>query len=96
MEKWEYLTHYLWANIDAQGVKEYIKKTWPDFEQKKYMPESLIPFLNSLGEQGWELIHIEPIQGIGNNYDIETKFAAAGNRSFSNMFFCVFKRRKGG
>lgn len=35
----------------------------------KYTPEALIPQLDALGDQGWELVHIKPVHR-GDNADV--------------------------
>lgn len=91
MEQWEYWTGFLWADIATTGVKEYLKNRWPDWKPPKYAPQTMIPELNSFGEKGWELVHMEPVR-IGSNYDV----ASDGELGiyYSNIYFCVFKRRK--
>jgi hypothetical protein len=94
MEKWEYLTEFAWANIDTKGVREYLKQRWPDWTPRQYTPESMIPLLNDRGKEGWELVHMEPVRQVGKNQDI--KFQSGGEISstdWSNVYFCVFKRR---
>ena len=92
-EKWEYLTQFVWASIDNQGAQEYMQRTWPNREPAKYAPETMIPKLNSLGAQGWELVHMEPIGAVGKNRDVGFVAGEAMPR-WSNAYFCVFKRRK--
>jgi hypothetical protein len=92
MEKWEYWTGFLWANIENEGARELIKKRWPDWKNPpKYAPQTMIPALNNFGEQGWELVHMEPVAGVvGVNYDM----AFFDKAEWSNAYFCVFKCRK--
>jgi len=90
MEKWEYWTGFLWANIESEGAREFIKKRWPDWKNPpKHAPQTMIPKLNNFGEEGWELVHMEPVALVGGSYDI-----LFGGPDWSNAYFCVFKRRK--
>ncbi len=95
MEKWEYLTDFVVADITNEGVKEFLQeqKFWTLGKNlPKYAPQTMIPHLNRWGEQGWELVHIEPVK-IGNNFDISLD-SSGGINSYTNIYFCVFKRRK--
>jgi hypothetical protein len=90
MEKWEYLTEFVWANTSNPGWEEYRKQNWPKFAPKQFAPETMIPELNKWGNEGWELVSMEPLpSGIGQSFDLSG--TASG---YSNIYFCVFKRRK--
>lgn len=93
VEKWEYLTQFLTADVEAEGVREELRRLWPSWEPRRYSPQALIPKLNRFGEQGWELVSIEPVT-IGTNDDVLTHHAT-GIAHWSNVYFCTFKRRKG-
>ena len=91
IEKWEYLTEFVSADIQNEGVKSFLQKKWPNWKNPpQFTAETMIPRLNGWGEQGWELVNMEPVL-IGNNADVN--FARTGN-FYSNVYFCVFKRRK--
>lgn len=87
-EKWEYLTMFLEAKV-TKDLKSYIKDNF-DKKAKKHSPESLIPELNKLGLEGWELISMEPVAQVGGKEDI---LISGEDRKWSHAFFCVFKRR---
>lgn len=92
MEHWEYLPTFIEANAQDKEVKEYLKRRMPDVKRPpRYAPESMMPQLNELGEQGWELVHMEPVARVGKKGDV--LFESIG-RQWSNVYFCVFKRRK--
>lgn len=88
VEQWEYWTCFLWA--DAREQKEYLRQRWPDWQPRKYSPEALMPELNKFGEDGWELVHMQPVKE-GINRDV---LITAGVMHWSHAYFCVFKRRK--
>lgn len=91
MERWEYLTEFVRANIETKGIKEFLRQRWPDWKNPpKFTPETMIPRLDARGEQGWELVHMEPVAGVGNNGDVHFTGAAY---QWSHVYFCVFKRR---
>lgn len=89
-ERWEYMTEFLMAELNGQGVKEYLKQRFPGFEPAKHSPQTMIPRLNHLGEAGWELVHMQPVLLIGSNQDV---FWANDSQKFGHTYFCVFKRR---
>jgi len=94
MEKWEYLTEFIRANIENEGVKAFLQEKYTNWKNPpKYAPQTMIPYLNKRGEQGWELIHIEPVR-IGDNYDISLDFQGGAHGNYTNIYFSVFKRRK--
>ena len=91
-EQWEYWTGFFYAKIDERGVKEHLQQRWPNFQPSKFSPETMIPTLNAMGKEGWELIQMEPVAGVGRNADVLFKGRELAN-SWSNSYFCVFKRR---
>ena len=91
IEKWEYWTGYLHASITNAGVRDFLRKTMPDWANPpKFTPEAMIPDLNMMGDQGWELVHMQPVVVAGSDGDI---FFPAGAPAWSHAYFCVFKRR---
>ena len=92
MEKWEYLTEFVWADIKTEGVKEFLKQSWPNWKKpSRFTPETMIPQLNARGEQGWELVHMEPVQDVANDGMV---LFFGSKCDHSNVYFCVFKRRR--
>lgn len=86
MEEWEYWTGILEANIDSEGVRDFIQKRWPDWKKPPiFAPQTLMPTLNEFGKKGRELMHIESVH-TNRNGGIE----AGGG---TGVYFCVFKRR---
>jgi hypothetical protein len=88
MEQWEYFTTFLEANAKDKDVQQFIEQTF-DKKPKRHSPEAMIPDLNKLGIQGWELIHMEPVPRVGGKEDVQFD-----SNSWSSVYFCVFKRRK--
>jgi hypothetical protein len=92
MEKWEYLTTYLYADIEKKGAREFIRQRWPNWTKPpKFAPPAMIPELNTFGEEGWELVYMQPVAGIGDNGDV---YFPGESYRYSNAYFCVFKRQK--
>lgn len=91
MEQWEYFPTFIEANARDKGIKSYLQQRVPDLKKPpRYMPESMMPKLNELGAQGWELVHMEPVAGVGKKRDV----LFDGGHQWSNVYFCVFKRRR--
>lgn len=85
-ERWEYWTGFLWAYADDEKAK---RDDWASGERlPKYSPQALIPDLDALGAQGWELVHMEPVV-VGDNHDV---LMLDTMRTWTNSYFCVFKR----
>ena len=91
MEKWEYMTRFVAANIETDDVERFLEQSWPHQSQlPKYSPQAMIPELNMWGEQGWEIIHMQPVW-IGKNHDVHNY---GYSRDYTNVYFCVMKRQK--
>lgn len=94
-EKWEYTSVFVHAHIDNEGAKDYIKSRWPQWDgPKKYSPETLIPELDRFGQDGWELVSMEPVM-VGGNHDIAFISGMGAPTRWSNIYFCAFKRKLG-
>ncbi len=91
-DKWEYMTKFIWASLENDGARDYIAGRWPHWKTPaKHTPAAMIPELNAWGSQGWELIHMEPVEGFTS--DGEIVYTHEGDKIFSHYYFCVFKRR---
>jgi hypothetical protein len=90
MEQWEYLTLFLQASAKDRAKREFVQKRF-NKKPKAHSPESMIPELDKLGQEGWELVHMQPVPRVGGKEDIQLDVSA-----WSSQYFCVFKRRKGG
>lgn len=91
MEQWEYLTTFIEANVRTEATRSFLKQRFPGRKKMpRFAPESMMPELDKLGEQGWELVHMEPVAKVGGKGDV---LFAVGPR-WSNRYFCVFKRLK--
>ncbi len=88
--KWEYLILVLEA--DAEREMDFLLE-FRDWKSgvPRYAVESLIPRLNALGEDGWELIRIEAVKQ-GEKGDIMISDSAG--YSWAKQYFCAFKRPK--
>lgn len=95
-QRWQYITKIIYADINNSGSSNYFDKNWPtDDDPPKHTPESMIPLLDDFGENGWELIHMEPIPSVGKANDIGFPHGGSLTQTtWSNAYFCVFKRPK--
>lgn len=91
MEKWEYRTEFVFANIENKSIMNYFKEKYPNWKNpSKFAPETMELYLNQQGEEGWEVISLEPVR-IGKNSDV---FFTGSYEGYSNVYFCAMKRRK--
>lgn len=88
--QWEYYTTLMKA--EAQYELQFLE-TLRDWKEgiPQFTPEALIPRLNAMGEDGWELVQMQPVV-VGTKADV--MITAAG--TWTNTYFCVFKREKSG
>ena len=91
-EKWEYWTTFLFASAERQ--RDFLAQRFRDGKVAKYTPEAMIPELDELGDEGWELVHMEPISGVGDKGDVSFMRGYGTMTVWSNAYFCVFKRPK--
>jgi hypothetical protein len=88
----EYLTTFLAA--DARQEEPFLlqMKSWKS-GIPPYTPEALIPRLNALGDDGWEIVHMQPVK-VGDNADVLVADGGSSTRMWASSYFCVFKRPK--
>ncbi len=91
MPQWEYLTLHLQA--EAKSQLEELRKLFPDRDSfYDYSPMALIPQLDELGEEGWELISIQPVfPGEQGNVMVNAA-GPAEHYGWTHTYFCAFKR----
>jgi hypothetical protein len=85
-QRWQYKTMFVFA--DAERVEEQLNPFAPE-TLPKYAPKALMPELDALGNEGWELVHMQPVY-VGSNADV--LIHSLSERLWSNAYFCVFKR----
>jgi hypothetical protein len=81
MERWEYTTTILAADINTDDVRATIDDLFRGRRPPKPTPETLIPLLNAFGEDGWEPIVVAD----------DRRVIAS---SSTNLYLAVFKRRQ--
>lgn len=89
-QKWEYLSVFVRAEADP--VKDFLEERW-DWKSgiPRNTPESMIPRLDAYGQEGWELVHMQPVV-VGKNADVMVTDSGNGIASWTSAYFCVFKR----
>jgi hypothetical protein len=90
--QWEYFTTFLQAEAKLEADFLEQLRDWKE-GIPQFTPEAPIPRMNALGEQGWELVHMQPV-GVGAKADVLVQDAGSGSRVWSSKYFCVFKRPK--
>jgi hypothetical protein len=89
-ERWEYCTEFVGA--EAHKQVEFLQQKYPGSTFSKFAVQAAIPRLNELGDEGWELFHMEPVL-LGTNADV--RFLSGNDiNAYTHTYFCVFKRRK--
>lgn len=88
MQRWEYFATTLTSNVQDAPVP--IRDDIPPDGHGKYSTYALMPQLNHLGDQGWELVSIEPVS-LGKNGDVVRPDANAAR--WGRDYFCCFKRQ---
>lgn len=84
---WE---HYLELfEADAKQQPEFIQQFYPSDSVPRYALQSILPRLNQLGEQGWEIVQIQPVM-LGKNGDVLIN--GAMSEKWTRTYLCVFKR----
>jgi hypothetical protein len=90
-ESWEHLIIVLEA--DASKHARFLRQRWPNRQFPPYSPEALIPELNEISKDGWELVALQPVI-IGYNGDIQVVGEASlGFGKWTRTYLCTFKRR---
>ena len=93
MDKWQYLTTIIRASIDNERYQEAISVGKMSGNVPKYSVNTLMVELDAYGSNGWELVHMEPVQLVGQNGDIGYATHTMGGVLWSNQYFCVFKKK---
>ena len=89
-QKWQYLSVFVEA--EAEPVMDYLEqiKSWKNGVPRN-TPEAMMPRLDAYGQNGWELVHMQPVV-VGRNADILAADSGRGVASWTSSYFCVFKR----
>ena len=87
-QRWEHHIEYITTNTSNPQVKDFLATYYPKSGFPRYGAQAALKRLDELGAQGWELVHMEPVE-LGDNGDIRI-----GGQSpyWTNTYFCVFKR----
>jgi hypothetical protein len=85
MESWEHLVVVLIADIDNAGAMEYLAGMYPGWNLPVYTPESLTPDLNAYGQEGWELLSLQPV-GLAEDGKVTPDAS-------TNIYLTVFRRQ---
>lgn len=89
--RWEYFTTVVEANAAKPEARSFLKARFPGRRRMpRFAPESLMLALDKFGQEGWELVHMEPVARVGGKGDI--LFPGSGAPRWSRAYFCVFKR----
>lgn len=92
MVQWEYLSLFLEANFPAH--EKELRAMYPNERMSQFTPRALVPEMNKLGAEGWELILCHPYSAGGNADILTHRTSPSNNSTWTNLYFCVFKRLK--
>ena len=84
---WEHYVELIEA--DAQKHPELVQSFYPPGSVPQYALQSILPRLNHLGEQGWEIVQVQPVM-VGRNGDVLIN--GAMSEKWTRTYLCVFKR----
>ncbi|HLZ59893.1 MAG TPA: hypothetical protein VKR06_23335 [Ktedonosporobacter sp.] len=84
---WEHYVEIIEASSEYHP--EYVHQFYPSGNVPMYAIQSIIPRLNALGEQGWELVQTQPVF-VGSNGDI--LIGGSEYKHWSRTYLCTFKR----
>lgn len=86
--RWEYHLEYIRTSTNDPQTRDYLTTYYPKRDFPKYAAHAALKRLDELGTQGWELVHMEPVD-LGRNGDVRI----GGEQVYwTNIYFCVFKR----
>ncbi len=90
---WEHLVVYVEAN--AQQHLPFLQEHAPGKQFPIYAAEALMPRLDEYGQQGWELVSMQPVI-VGEHGDILISDRREGwTGRWTYTYLCAFKRPKG-
>ena len=89
-EQLEYSIDQYIAEINDETAA-YLADKYPDYDPPKFAMKSLEFDLDESAKHGWQLIHLQPVAGIGENDDV--LFIGEMYR-YSHTYFAVYSRKK--
>lgn len=88
MQAWEYQTLFVQAEAEREMLFLMESRSWKEGVPRN-TPEAMIPQLNALGAEGWELVQMQPVV-VGRNADV--LIHSDNSSKWTSTCFCVFKR----
>ena len=71
-------------------LDDFVQQFYVDTRVPKYAVQALLPRLNELGEDGWELVHLQPVKV---SFEGNILLQAHNQALYTNTYLCAFKRR---
>lgn len=109
MDTWEYLVVVVTAGASNANAVSYVRgklESLPVLTRYAALPIGsrspalTVFFLDSLGQEGWELLSMQPIAGVDSDASLVLLDAKSLQQAVNQVvpigfatFFCVFKRR---
>ncbi len=99
MPEWEYYTTLIDASTKIKGVLDELKRLFPrEPNFLEFTPRALMPELNRLGQDGWELVWFQPVYAgeRGDVYIVQGggSLAESTRTGWTHTYLCAFKRLK--
>ena len=88
---WEHHIEYIQAEAYSLRAQEFVATYYPGQKVPLYAVQALLPRINELGAQGWELVQLEPVE-VGKNGDI--RIGTGESSRWTSTYLCAFKRLK--
>lgn len=86
--QWEYHIEFVSAYAHDPQTRDFLATYYPSMKFAKYAAEGALPILNEIGEQGWELVQMQPVW-LQNDGSV-----TCATQNGTNTYLCVFKRLK--
>ena len=88
---WEHHVEYIQAETHSQQHQATVAAYYPGQKVPLYAVQAILKRINELGEQGWELVQLEPVE-VGKNGDI--RIGGGESSRWTSTYLCAFKRLK--
>lgn len=89
--QWEHHIEYIQAEAYSSEHQANVATYYPGRKVPIYAIQAILPRINELGAQGWELVQLEPVE-VGKNGDI--RISGGESSRWTYTYLCAFKRLK--
>ena len=86
LPQWEHHIEYIIADAHNAQTKDFLATRYRGEKMPRYAVQASILRLDTIGAQGWELVHMEPVW-VQNDGSVSSATGVG-----TNTYLCVFKR----